>query len=77
MPKYFINVAINIVKSCNREEKIAETVDESQYCGVDAVEAVECDDASFGSAGHGTGHMGLCGFDGASGKHEGFEAGHL
>ena len=70
MPKYFIDMCGNVVKSGECEEVVAESVDESQEVGMDGGGAGEGDDASFGSAGYGAGYVGMGGVGGAGWEDE-------
>ena len=78
MPKYFIDMCGNVVKSGECEEVVAESVDESQEVGMDGGGAGEGDDASFGPAGYGAGYVGMGGLWGAGWEDEvveGWESG--
>lgn len=75
LPKYFIDVLVNVVKTCENEEEIAEAVDEGDHCGIDGGNGGECYDAAFGAAADGACYVcDGCG-DGAAGEDEAFDGG--
>ncbi len=70
LPKYFINLIGDIVKTCKNKEEVAQAVDKFEHVGIYVSRVGKSYDASFAAAAHGAAHVGYRTAVGSTGKYE-------
>ena len=77
IPKYFVNLVVNVVKARENEEEVAQAVDETQYIGVYVCDVGEAYDAALAAAAYGAAYVGHCRAAASAGKYEVGERGYF